>query len=57
MEIHEKSWISMTSILNALRKILSVRARSAHARAARKRGNEIIALAQAAAAVRRDRRC
>jgi hypothetical protein len=56
MEIHEFSWISMMRILNALRKLLSVRARSANAHAARKRGNEIIALAQAAVAVRRDRR-
>jgi len=56
MDIHEFSWISMTSYLNAIRRILSVRADSAHAREQRSEGNEIIALAQAAAAVRGDRR-
>jgi hypothetical protein len=56
MDIHEFSWISMTSYLNAIRRILSVRAVCAHAREQRSEGNEIIALAQAAAAVRGDRR-
>jgi hypothetical protein len=55
MDIHENSWISMTSFLNAIRKILSVQAVRAHARALRSEGNEIIALAQSAAAVRGDR--
>jgi hypothetical protein len=56
MEIHENSWISMTSILNAIRKILSVRAARSHAHAQRGEGNENTIRVQAAAAVRRDRR-
>ena len=56
MDIHEFSWISMMSHLNAIRKVLSVRAVCAHAREQRSEGNEIIALAQVAAAVQRDRR-
>ena len=56
MDIHEKSWISMTLLVITIREILSVRARRAHEHAQRSARNELVLPAQGVAAAQCDGR-